>query len=288
VAAKKLTVRQRELGKRLREVRNERGMTVEDVAERLSCPATKISRLEAGARRPNLRDLRDLCALYDVDEPTRADFIDLARTAHESVWWTSYEDLQLDPYLGLEQDAAAITSYTTYYIPALLQTEEYTRRVISAIAPKMNPDIYRQRVEVRMRRQQVLERRDRPHYGVLLDEAVLHRRVGDPAIMVTQLDKILEAERDSKVVFQVIPFGAGILAAQDSNFVLLEFTDESNMVPIVFVEGLIGNQYYEHNAEIVRYREAVEYLRASALSPAESVRRVIEQRDSYAGFRLGS
>jgi transcriptional regulator with XRE-family HTH domain len=64
------TIRQRELGKRLRELRNQRGLTVEDVAERLLCSATKISRLETGARRPSLRDVRDLCSLYEVNEPS--------------------------------------------------------------------------------------------------------------------------------------------------------------------------------------------------------------------------
>ena len=42
------TVRQRELGKRLRELRLEHGLTVEEVADRLLCAATKISRLETG------------------------------------------------------------------------------------------------------------------------------------------------------------------------------------------------------------------------------------------------
>ena len=153
------TVRQRELGKRLREIRNQHGLTVEDVAERLLCSATKISRLETGARRPSLRDVRDLCALYDVDESSSAELMSLARGAREQVWWTQYTDLKLDPLLGLEQDAAAITNYTMYYIPALLQTEEYTRAIIRAIAPKMDPDIYQQRVEVRMRRQLLVLRK---------------------------------------------------------------------------------------------------------------------------------
>ena len=83
--------------------------------------------------------------------------MDLARGAREQVWWTQYLDLNLDPYLGLEQDTTAITSFTTFYIPALLQTEDYTRAIIGSIAPKMDPDILRQRVEVRMRRQQRLE-----------------------------------------------------------------------------------------------------------------------------------
>ena len=54
------TARQRELGTRMRGLRNEHNMTVEEVAERLLCSATKISRLETGARRPSLRDVRDL------------------------------------------------------------------------------------------------------------------------------------------------------------------------------------------------------------------------------------
>ena len=66
------TVRQRELSKRLRDLRSQHGLTVEDVAERLLCSATKVSRLETGARRPSLRDVRDLCVIYRLDESTSA------------------------------------------------------------------------------------------------------------------------------------------------------------------------------------------------------------------------
>jgi hypothetical protein len=145
----------------------------------------------------------------------------------------------------------------------------------------MDPDIFQQRVEARMRRQQVLEQDARPHYRVLLDQAVLHRRVGGPAIMAAQIDKVLETERRSKVTIQIIPFNIGVHAAQDSNFVLLEFADESGIPPIVFVEGLTGNQYLERKDDIARYREAIEYLRDSALSPRESVQYIAEIRETY-------
>src|SRR5690348_9682853 len=93
VAGTSPTVRQRELGKRLRELRNQHNMTVEEVAENLLCSATKISRLETGARRPNPRDVRDLCRLYNLDESTTAELMGLARGAREHGWWTEYEDL---------------------------------------------------------------------------------------------------------------------------------------------------------------------------------------------------
>ena len=192
------TVRQRELGKRLRELRLEHGLTVEEVAERIMCSATKISRLETGARRPSLRDVKDLCLLYDVDESSAEEFLDLRREAREQEWWTQFVDLNLDPYLGLEEAASAITSYTMYYIPALLQIEDYTRVIIETIAPKMDPKILQDRIEARMRRQKRLEEDDRPRYRVFLDEAVLYRSVGGPIIMANQLDKVLEAERQKR------------------------------------------------------------------------------------------
>jgi len=271
------TVRQRELGKRLRVLRNRHGLTVEDVAEKLLCSATKISRLETGARPPSLRDVRDLCNLYGVGESESAELMSLARGAREPGWWAKYDDLDLYPYIGFEEAATAITSYTMYYIPALLQTEDYARAIIKAIARKMDPHIHQQRVEARLLRQQVLEQDNRPRYRVLLDEAVLQRRVGGPALMVAQLDKILEAVRSGKTTVHVIPFNIGAHAAQDSNFVLFEFDDtklspdDAKLSPVVFVEGLTSHQYYERKADIDRYREAIEYLRDSALSPRDSV-----------------
>jgi transcriptional regulator with XRE-family HTH domain len=281
VATVSPALRQRELGRRLRDQRLEHGLTVEDVAEKLLCSATKISRLETGNRRPSLRDVRDLCDLYNVGKATTDELMELARGAREQGWWTQYEDLKLDPYLGLEEVATAITSFTTFYLPALLQTEEYTREIIKKVAPKMNPDIYRQRVEVRMRRQEVLEKIDRPRYRVLLDESVLRRPAGGPELMVAQIDKILQAERDGKATIQVIPFASGVLAVEDSNFVLLEFDETTPMSPIVFVEGLTRNQYLESKSEVDRYKEAIDYLRYSALNARDSVEFIIEMRKHY-------
>lgn len=275
------TVRQRELGTRLRQLRNGLGMTVEDVAEKLLCSATKISRVETGARRPTLRDVRDLCALYGVDEPTSAEFMNLAREAREQGWWTQYDDLKLNPYIGLEEAATSITAYTMYHIPGLLQTEDYAGAIIKGIAPKIDQRIHQQRVEARLRRQQLLEKDPPPRYRVLLDEAVLHRPVGGSAVMLAQLDKVLELERNAKATVQVIPFDVGAYAAQDSNFVLFDF-DVSGLSSVVFVEGLVNHQYQERKADLDRYREAVEYLRDAALSPRESVLRIAEMRKAYA------
>jgi len=276
------TIRQRELGLRLRRLRTELGMTVEDVAEKLLCSTAKISRMETGARRPVLRDVRDLCALYDVGEAATSELMKLTREARELGWWTRYDDLGLDPYIGLEQDAASITAYSALYVHGLAQTEDYARAVIKSTLPKIAPGIHQQRVEARLRRQQVLEGENAPRYRMLLDEAALHRPVGGPALMAAQITKILDLASAGKTTAQVVPFEVGSYAVADINFTLLEF-GEPLLGPVVYVEGLASGQYYERAADVTLYRESIEYVRDSALSPRESVQRLEEMRRRYAG-----
>jgi transcriptional regulator with XRE-family HTH domain len=277
-------VRQRELGMRLRELRNGLDLTVEDVAGRLLCSATKISRLETGTRRASLRDVRDLCQIYGVTDQAQADeLMSLARQARESGWWTKYDEPFLSPFIGLEQEAIAITAFSMYFVPALLQTGDYARAIIRGIVRKIDPKILDQRVEARLERQQLLEQEVPPRYRALLDEAVLRREVGGPAVMRAQLDKILKSAADEKATVQVIPFDVGAHASADSNFDFLEFAGSSQQGPIVFVEGLFSNRYQERPAETERYREAIEYLRDAALSPRDSTNLITEIRSAHKG-----
>jgi transcriptional regulator with XRE-family HTH domain len=274
------TIRQRELGIRLREFRTAKGLTVEDVARELLCSPTKISRAETGARRATLRDVRDLCQLYGVDAGTSAELMKLAREAREPGWWTRYDDLKIAPLIGMEQAATAITFFGNYFFPALLQSEDYARAIIRGVAPKIEEDILDQRVKARLMRQQLLSQPRPPKYRVLLDEAVLHRQVGGPAVMTAQLDKTLALIREEKAAVQVIPYEVGAYGANDSNFTYLEFA--GTMLPgLVFVEGLVNHLYLERPDELARYREALEYLRDEALNLRDSAKKIEETRDTY-------
>jgi transcriptional regulator with XRE-family HTH domain len=266
--------RQRELGTRLRALRNERGLTVEEVAAELLCSTTKISRLETAARRPSLRDVRDLCVLYELDQQMSRELMSLAREARESGWWTEYADLGLDPLIGLEQEATSITCYSMYYMPGLLQTAEYAELIIKTVAPKMDPHVVQQRTAARIRRQEVLGDNG-PFYSVLLDEMVFRRGVA------AQVGKILQLVHSDRITVQVIPFKAAAYAAADSYFVLLEFEDESNLWPVVYIEGLTDNQYLQRGPDIARYRETVEYLRDRALDPGGSIEFMENVRKEY-------
>ena len=278
------TVRQRELGLRLRKIRTGQGLTVEDVARKLMCSPAKVSRMETGARRPILRDVRELCSMYSLDEKVSDELMRLARQARETAWWNRYDEIELVPYIGLEQDASSITAYSLYYLPGLLQTEDYARALIRAISPNIGQDILEQRVQARLRRQQRLESDDPPRYHALIDEAVFHRTVGSDAVMTAQVDRILRLAEDGQAVAQLIPFDRGIYPAADIMFVLLEFTE---LPPIVFVEGLVELQHLDRPDQVERYREAIERIRESALSPQDSLHRLTEIRKGYeAGGRV--
>lgn len=256
-------------------------MTVEEVAAEVLFSATKLSRLENATRPANPRDVRELCRVYGVADP--AGLMDLAELSREPGWWSRFDDLgqRIEPLIGLEQVAVAITSYSMYYVPPLLQTEDYARAVIRGISRRMDPRVVNERVEARMLRQRRFDGVGRPRYRALADEAVLRRELGGSAVMRGQLDKILTFVTDDLGSVQIIPFGAGAHASADSNFDLLEFGEDTRQAPVVYVEGLVGNHILERPAELARYREAIEYLREIALSTQDSADMISEVRDSY-------
>ncbi len=277
---RKPTLRQRELSMRLRRLREGKKLSVGQVADKLMCSATKVSRIETGARRVSLRDVRDLCQIYGVSESEIAQLMDLARIAREDGWWARYDDLGVGPYFDLEQEAKAITYYSMSFIYGLLQTDDYARAIIRGINPLMDDQVQKERVEARMRRQELLERAGRPRVRALLDEAVLRRQVVGPKAMGAQLGKIQDIAASEKIIVQIVPYTSGAHASSDSNMTLFEFGDAS--VPgIVHVEGLIGGQYIDRPESVERFREMLDNLRDAALSPRESQVLITEIKDAH-------
>lgn len=274
------TVRQRELGLRLRELRTAKNLTVEMVAKELLCSPTKISRAETAVRRATLRDVRDLCRIYQVDPETSAELMELAKDAYQPGWWTKYDDLKINPLIGMEQSASAITSFGMYFFPALLQSEDYARAIIKGIAPKIEERILDGRVEARMERQKLLQGPRPPKHRVVLDEAVLRRHIGGPAVMRGQLDRVLSLVRDDKTTVQVIPYTAGAYGANDSNFTYLDLSG-TKLPDLVFVETLVSQLYIERPEEVSRYSEALDHLRDAALNPRDSAKKIEQIRDEF-------
>jgi hypothetical protein len=167
-----------------------------------------------------------------------------------------------------------------FFVPGLLQTKEYAQAIIKDVAPQIDSGVHEQRVNARLRRQQLFEKEKPPHYLALLDEAVLLRPVGGPTVMAAQMEKLIRVAEESRTAIQLITFEAGLHGVQDSNFVLLDF-DAPWLRPVVFVEVLTTNLLQERESEIERYREAIHYLTKSALSQRDTIRRLQEMQRTY-------
>lgn len=264
------TVRRRELGALLRALRNERGLTVDQVAAELLCSPSKVSRMETGQRGATARDIRDLCHLYRVTDPVERDRMTrLAAEGKQQGWWQSYELDYFATYVGLEESATSIKQYQSTTIPGLLQTSDYVRAMSAVLVPEVSGQRVDALVEVKVRRQGRLVGDPPLPLRVILDEAVLHRAVGGPVVMSAQLDHVVRATRKHDVTVQIIPFSSGAHSAMDSTFAILDFAE--SVPSVVYVEGLVGWIYIERPLDILRYEKVFEKLKSSALDPQESV-----------------
>lgn len=273
------TLRRRELGVRLRSMRLDHGLTVEQVAEQLLCSPSKVSRMETGQRAATPRDVRDLCALYGVTDPAERDHLmGLARESRQVSWWQAYA-LPYTTYVGLEQEAAWMRIFHSAVAPGILQVADYTRAIHQVGIPPFDSARIEERVKERGTRRLVLDRPEPPRLDVILDEAVLRRPIGGPQVMREQLGHLIEVSQRPNATIQVLPYAVGAHPALESDFVILDFGGQARQV--VYVEGLVGQIYMERAQDIQRYEQVFGRLRSMASSPQESVDILVTVREAY-------
>jgi transcriptional regulator with XRE-family HTH domain len=272
-------LRRRELSAELRSLRNTAGLTIEQVAASLMCSPSKVSRMESGNRTVTLRDVRDLCALYQVTDSTKRDHLmELAREGRKQGWWQSY-GLPYGTYIGLEADANSISCYNGTLIDGLLQTTDYSRVLETAGWVERDAEQIERRVAVRLRRQSLLDGDSPLRLRAMIDESALHRVMGNSSIMKAQLNHLVEISRRTNVTIRIIPYTTGAHAALDSIFTILEFP--GTLPGIVYVEGLFGSIYLERAQDMERYQHVFSLLETIAASEDESIELISRISRSY-------
>jgi transcriptional regulator with XRE-family HTH domain len=269
------------LGTRLRRLRTEAEISREQASEAIRSSESKIARLELGRTAIKTRDLNDLLDRYGVaDEAERENMLALSRAGSAADWWQSYGDTVspwMKPYLGLEQAATLIRSYDIQLIPGLLQTPEYARTLFglpvgtgrgSAVGRAARGERADRQLALRMRRQQILHRAEPPHLWAVIDEAVLRRQVGGPAVMRAQLGHLLELGQLRHVNLQVLPFRAGGHAF-GGPVILLRFAGEQ-LPDVVYLEQLGSGSYPSTPSDLASYRSMLNQLATEADPPIAS------------------
>ena len=267
------TVRGRRLIREIERLRHGSGLSMEAAAQRLGWSTSKMYRLENGRSRITTDDLEDMLDLYGVRSPRREALIQLGRDARRRGWWTAYADIFTGSYISMEAEAASIR-INAHVVPGIFQTPGYAYEVIRRTGPTISAEDAERRVAARTARQDALfSKADPPEIHVVLDEALLHRQVGGPAVTRQQLTALAETATWPNVTLQVLPFTAGANAGMDGHFVLLAFPDPEDP-PVAYVEGLMGDVYVEAGEEVDRFTLAWTHLVTQALDPAESARMI--------------
>ncbi|NEA49174.1 helix-turn-helix transcriptional regulator [Streptomyces sp. SID10815] len=265
------TVRRRRLGQELRRLRELKGMTAEEVAERLLVSQSKISRLENGRRSISQRDVRDLCGVYEVEDHRIVEsLMQMAKDSRQQGWWHSFGDIPYSVYIGLETDAASLRVYDPQVVPGLLQTRPYAEALIAGALPETAPADVDKRVQVRLRRQERISAAENPlRLWTVLDEAALCRTVGNSDLMRDQLEHLVEQSQLPHVTVQVIPFDMGAHPGLNGQYAILEFPDAADS-SVVYIEGVTSDLYLEKANDVQRYSVMYEHLRAQALNVEQS------------------
>lgn len=270
------TVRGRRLAGELRRLRERTGLTGEEVAHRLGWSGSKVSRIELhriGVKQPDLQELLDL---YGVGEAHREELLALARESSKKGWLekvTASFPAEYAAYLHAEAEAKSVWNWEPQVVPGLLQTPDYARAQMRGWQSMfaLPPGDTERRVETRVLRQQLLTRDPPLELSVVIDESVLRRRFGEPAVMHQQLAHLAEATELPNVEVRILrldgdhPIGTGA-------FYYLQFAQvhEVPMHDIVNVEHLMGNHYLEDEEDTYKFLVTFQQLIASSLDPAPS------------------
>jgi transcriptional regulator with XRE-family HTH domain len=271
------------LGQELRKLREAKGMTAEQVAERLLVSQSKISRLENGRRSISQRDVRDLCGVYEVeDEHMVNSLMQMAKDSRQQGWWHAFGDIPYSVYIGLETDAESLRVYEPQVIPGLLQTHAYAEAVITGALPESTPAEIEKRVTVRTRRQERIRDEERPlRLWAVIDEGALRRVVGGKQLMVEQLEHLIEQSLLPHVTVQVLPFEMGAHPGISGQYSILEFPDASDS-SVVYIEGVTSDLYLEKAPDVAKYSLMYEHLRAQALNVEQTREFIAKQAKVYA------
>ena len=236
-----------ELAIRLRRLREQLGLPLKDVAERLGVSSAFWSAVENDRRLPSDHRLGEVCEVLAVSGDESDRLRELSVAARQPAWWDEYADLYTDEALrlfGLEDGATRIRCYEASVVTGLLQTAAYTAELIER-DPANAPATFARRVDLRQRRQKRLLDRDPPSITAVLSERALHQVVGTQRSLLEQLEYLvmLSDLLGGALELRIHPFSEpprGV--ANASTLVLLSFHDDELLPTMSYYEGVFGSE----------------------------------------------
>ncbi|MFF0447013.1 Scr1 family TA system antitoxin-like transcriptional regulator [Streptomyces sp. NPDC004609] len=244
-------------GSEMRRLRTAAGMSLERLADVLKYSKSSLARFETAE------------SMIPPDLPAKLDAA-FGTDLFEKLYSLARKEIHPDQYrrrMELEARARVIAEYLGHVVPGLLQTEDYARALFRAHMPEASPDTIQDLVTARLSRQDLLRGARPPHYSAILDEAVLRRPVGGPAVMRAQLAALLPLVDSPTTMIQVLPFEHGEHSLLGGTLTLLTLENRS---AVAYEESIATGTLFEDPEKVGARERAYELMRASALSPRET------------------
>lgn len=248
-------------GWKIRTLREAKGWSLEQLAERLACSAGHLSKLEHAHKSPDEQIARLLDATFKTDYFTEHWEL-AARDQIPAAARSFYEH---------EAEADRIRVYVPTLVPGLLQIEAYARTLALV---SLSADRADEVVAERLRRQQILERKAPPKLLAIVEEGALRRPIGGPEVLREQLAHLDRSLCQPHITIQVVPGRTAAHAGLAGDVTLMSFKEGCDTA---FQEGLGGTGRMVVDPDLVaRLDEAYDLIRSVAL-PVDQTRLLIEE-----------
>lgn len=266
------TLRAQWLGNELRELREQARLTIKEVAEYLQRNSSTVSRFESGTLPVRVAEVLAYLDICGVDDPDRrAKLKTMSQELFRKGWWDGYAaDVagSLIDRIWLENRATEIHYFQPVAVPGLLQTREYAATTIRTAHSATSATQLDRWIELRMTRQQLLEREAPLRLTTVMDEGVVRRVVGGPEVMRAQLTHLVTLAGRPDIEIQILPFTAGSHASPDGQFDLFRMAEP---YPDVACMQTPSGAVYVEAAGAAPLAAAYDRLRNAALSADDSV-----------------
>ncbi|RZS34824.1 helix-turn-helix protein [Herbihabitans rhizosphaerae] len=252
------TARARELGQKLRALREKAGLPAYDLADRLGWSASKVSRIESGDR--NLAEAQVVrYAAYCGATPNDMDILQLlCREARNPGYWLTQ---RLRSLLYYESTAITSSSWDSLVVPGILQTQEYATALSTGAG--VSPGLTHHYVGIRMERQRQLNHGGFTFY---VHEQALRLRVGGNRVMNEQLLKLVLLTDQAGISIRVVPADLGERSHFGPTFIRWEYERHRPLVSVDIEPGL----FLEEKPFVATYQAKLDRIKEVALTVGQS------------------
>jgi transcriptional regulator with XRE-family HTH domain len=251
-------------GAELRRLRMETGLSQEQLGQRIGYSGTMVGKIETGERAPS-EDLAEGCDEALGTKGLLARIYDLARR------WDGGYPSWFAGWMDRERTATSLCGWEPLLIPGLAQTADYARALFVAWqSGDTNDGEIEELVSARMERQSIFSQPKPPEAWLIIDETVLHRRIGDTKTMYDQLAQLAALAKRPNILIQVLPAAAGAHVGLLGAFAIAS----GNGADTVYTESPDEGQTTELPTVAAKLTRTFNILRGEAL-PQEASRELI-------------